>query len=146
MQMKTPTSNVPRKPLWALVASLTVLLGVAGARAGEPAPAPKAGAAKDPAAGEVTLKGTLGCGKCSFHEASACENVLKVKDGDKVETYLLADNAVSQANHEKVCGPSSPATVTGTVSAAKGKTKAKGKSKAKVDDRKILTASSITFE
>ena len=137
---------------WTLAASLAdvALLGVSAARAGEPAPAPKAGiataAAKEPAAGEVTLKGTLGCGKCSFHEASACENVLKVTTGDKTETYVLADNAVSKANHEKVCGPSSPATVTGTVAAAKGKAKGKGKSKAKGDERKVLTASSITFE
>ncbi|HVZ72064.1 MAG TPA: DUF6370 family protein [Polyangia bacterium] len=87
------------------------------------------------AAQEVTLKGTLGCGKCSFHEAKACENVLKVKVGDqgtKEESYLLADNAVSRANHEKVCGPASPATVTGSVSEEHG--------------RKILTASAITFE
>ena len=133
-----------KKRLWVLVVSLTALLGVSPARAGEPAPAPKAGAAAAAVPGEVTLKGTLGCGKCSFHEASACENVLKVKDGDKVETYLLADNAVSQANHEKVCGPSSPATVTGTVSTAKSKGKAKAKGKS--DARKVLTASSITFE
>ncbi len=72
--------------------------------------------------------------------------MLKVKDGHKVETSTLADNAVSQANHEKVCGPSSPATVTGTVSAAKGKPKGKSKAKGKVDDRKVITASSITFQ
>jgi hypothetical protein len=83
----------------------------------------------------VTLKGMLGCGKCSFHEAKACENVLKVKDASdpqKEETYKLADNEVSKANHEKVCGPASPATVTGTVQVKKGK--------------KILTATAITFD
>jgi hypothetical protein len=107
------------------------------ARAGEPPP-PATPAAT--AAEEVTLKGTLGCGKCSFHEAKACENVLKVGDGAQVETYLLADNAVSQANHEKVCGPAAPATVTGTVSAPSTKPGAKR------DRRKLLTASRITFE
>jgi hypothetical protein len=114
---------------------LPLLLLVTPARAGEPAPAAKAPAAA-PAVKEVTLTGTLGCGKCSFHEAKACENVLKVKDGGKVETYLLADNDVSRANHEKVCGPASPATVTGTVS----------KSKSKKDRRKVLTASAVTFD
>jgi hypothetical protein len=110
------------------------LLAAAPARAGAPeSPADRAPAA---AAKEVTLKGTLGCGKCSFHEAKACQNVLKVKDGEKVETYVLADNDVSRANHEKVCGPASPATVTGTVS----------KSKSKKDPRKVLTASAVTFD
>jgi hypothetical protein len=83
----------------------------------------------------VTLKGMLGCGKCSFQEAKACENVLKVKDAKnpkKVETYKLADNDVSKANHERVCGPASPATVTGTVETKDGK--------------KILTATAITFD
>jgi hypothetical protein len=93
-------------------------------------PAPKAAAG----AKEVTLKGMLGCGKCSFQEAKACQNVLKVKDGDKEVSYDLADNEVARANHEKVCGPASPATVTGTVE--------KGKKKG----RKLLTASAITFE
>jgi hypothetical protein len=94
--------------------------------------------AKDPGASaapvkEVTLKGMLGCGKCSFHEAKACENVLKVKtEGKKEDTYLLTDNEVARANHEKVCGPASPATVTGTV-------EAKGK-------KKILTATAIVFD
>jgi hypothetical protein len=129
---------------------LLLLFGPPIARAADPAPAANmpapvkdgsASAAKTPApvesgAQEVTLKGTLGCGKCSFHEAKACQNVLKVKNGAKQESYLLADNAVSQANHEKVCGPSAPATVTGTVS----------RPRSKKDRRKVLTASNITFD
>jgi len=91
-------------------------------------PAAEAGKPK-----EVTLKGQLGCGKCSFHEATACQNVLKVKDAAGKDTsYVLADNDVSRANHERVCGPASPATVTGTVSEKDGK--------------KVLTASAITFD
>jgi hypothetical protein len=115
-----------------------VLLAAPAARAGDPPAQPTKAAAPAPAAAahEVTLKGTLGCAKCSFHEADACQNELKVQAGDKVETYVLAPNAVSEANHEKVCGPSSPATVTGTVS----------KSKSKKDPRKVLTASTITFD
>jgi hypothetical protein len=124
--------NAAKNLTLALLASLTLLAGAGPARA--EAPAPKAAAA--PEAKEVTLKGTLGCAKCSFHEAKACENVLKVADGEKVETYVLADNDVSKANHEKVCGPSSPATVTGTVT----------KNKSKKDRRKVLTASAIKFE
>jgi hypothetical protein len=121
---------------WSLVASLVGLLSVAPARAASPDAPAKSPAPAASAAQEVTLKGTLGCGKCSFHEAKACENVLKVKDGEKETTYVLADNDVSRANHEKVCGPSSPATVTGKVS----------KPKSKKDGRKVLTASSITFD
>jgi len=126
---------------WLRVAPLAIIFAAGAARAGEPAPADDAPAAAQPGVKEVTLKGMLGCGKCSFHEAKACENVLKVKDGDKQESYLLADNAVSRANHEKVCGPASPATVTGTVQDTKAEKKAKKKA-----PRKLLTASAITFE
>jgi hypothetical protein len=118
-----------------VLALLTSLSGLARAEAEAPKAAPAQAAAK-----EVTLKGLLGCGKCSFQEAKACQNVLKVKDGDKEVSYQLADNEVARSNHEKVCGPASPATVTGTVSVGKGKTKGKEKG------RKILTATAITFE
>jgi hypothetical protein len=122
-----------------LLGSLCSLGLAASARAGEPADkAAPTGAAKpaavEAASTEVTLKGTLGCGKCSFHEAKACQNVLKVKrpGGGKDDSYLLADNDVSRANHEKVCGPASPATVTGTISKGNGK--------------KVLTATAIKFD
>lgn len=110
-----------------LALSTVSALGLAHAEAPKAAPSAPAAAAQ-----EVTLKGMLGCGKCSFHEAKACQNVLKVKDGDKEVSYQLADNEVGRANHEKVCGPASAATVTGTVAQKKGK--------------KILTATAITFE
>jgi hypothetical protein len=131
----------PKHLLSSSIAAALVLascLSAGPARAGDPPP-PKTATPTSGAAHEVTLKGTLGCAKCSFHEAKACENVLKVKSGDKTESYVLADNAVSRANHEKVCGPSSPATVTGTVSKPKPGAKKK-------DGRKVLTASAITFE
>jgi hypothetical protein len=102
-----------------LAAIITIVIALSAANAAKPK--------------EVTLKGQLGCGKCSFHEASACQNVLKVKDAaGKETTYVLADNDVSRANHEKVCGPASPATITGAVSEKDGK--------------KVLTASAITFD
>jgi hypothetical protein len=125
-----------------VAAALSLLSFSASAAPAGAAAAPAKDAAAQPGAQpgtkEVTLKGSLGCGKCSFHEAKACENVLKVQAGDKVETYLLADNEVSKANHEKVCGPASPATVTGTVTESKGKRGKPGK--------KVLTATSIKFE
>jgi hypothetical protein len=135
------------KKLTTTLTALALLLGpvsfVAPAGAREPTdeapPSPTAKAAPaDAATAAVTLTGTLGCGKCSFHEAKACQNVLKVKrphgakDGGKDDSYLLADNDVSRANHEKVCGPASPATVTGTISKAHGK--------------KVLTATAIKFD
>lgn len=117
-----------------LALALTSALTFTAATACAEAPAKVAPAKAAAGAKEVTLKGLLGCGKCSFQEAKACQNVLKVKDGDKDVSYDLADNEVARANHEKVCGPASPATVTGTVE--------KGKKKG----RKLLTATAITFE
>jgi hypothetical protein len=117
----------------ALALTLTVAASAHAEGPAKDAAPPKAAPAKASDAKEVTLKGMLGCGKCSFQEAKACQNVLKVQDGDKQVSYDLADNEVARANHEKVCGPASPATVTGTV--GKGK---KG--------RNTLTASAITFE
>jgi len=93
--------------------------------------AAKTEAAK-PAGKEVTLTGTFGCAKCSFKEAKACQNVLKVKKGGKEVTYELADNQVSKDHHEAIChDPGKPATVKGAVSEEGGK--------------KVLTASDIKF-
>lgn len=75
------------------------------------AKAPKAGVAP----GQVTLQGDLTCAKCGLHEASSCQSVLVVKEDGKDIKYYLAKNAVAAAEHEKVCGGSVPATVTGTV-------------------------------
>jgi hypothetical protein len=122
----------------ALAVAMLALLSTSSARAEAPPPEKAPAAQKAPAKGgkEVTLHGTLGCGKCSFREASACQNVLKVKNGANEDTYVLADNAVSQANHDKVCGPTSPATITGAVS----------KPDKRSHGRKVLTASAIKFE
>lgn len=89
--------------------------------------APAAKAAAKAAGPEVTLKGTMGCGKCAFHTADQCGNVLKVKDGGKETAYDLADNDMAKENH--VCSGTKEVTVKGTVSDKGGK--------------KLLTASEI---
>jgi hypothetical protein len=121
---------------WSLASALLALLSTTPARADAPTPATKAPATEKAPGKEVTLHGTLGCGKCSFHEASECQNVLKVKSGAKEDTYVLADNAVSQSHHDKVCGPTTTATVTGAIS----------KPDKRSHGRKVLTASAIEFE
>jgi hypothetical protein len=131
----SPMKKLTSSSLTAVVFSALVLLSVTPARADAPAPG-KAPAADKAPGKEVTLHGTLGCGKCSFHEASECQNVLKVKSGAKEDTYVLADNAVSQSHHDKVCGPTTTATVTGAVS----------KPDKRSHGRKVLTASAIKFE
>jgi hypothetical protein len=115
------------KPLIFFVALLSL---PAAAHAADKKTAP-AEAAK-PAGKEVTLSGTLGCGKCAFHEAKQCQNVLKVKEAGKEVSYQVADNAVSKENHEQVCSGPKAATVKGTVSEAGGK--------------KVVTPSEIKFD
>ena len=98
------------------------------------APAAKPAARKKSPGKEVTLKGDLTCAKCGLHEAGGCQNVLIVAAADKASAgaggtaavgqnvkYYLAKNAVAEENHEKVCGGSVPATVTGRVSEEGGK-------------------------
>ena len=84
---------------------------------------------------EVTLKGDLGCGKCSFKTTKECQNILKVTEGGKETMYYLADNSTSKEHHDDVCSGTKPATVTGTV-ADEGKG---------ADKKKVLTASEIKF-
>jgi hypothetical protein len=133
---KLTSSSPPRCPRLCAAAALLALLSTTPARADAPPAAPEKAPGAEKAGKEVTLHGTLGCGRCSFREASACQNVLKVKNGAKEDTYVLADNAVSQANHDKVCGPTSPATITGALS----------KPDKRSHGRKVLTASAIKFE
>ena len=111
--------------------SLLVVSLAASVQAADKKPAKAETAA--PAGKETVLTGTFGCAKCSFKEADKCQNVLKVKDGAKVTTYALADNAVSKEHHEDICHAEGgkPATVKGTVSGA--------------GDKKVLTASEITL-
>jgi hypothetical protein len=82
------------------------------------------------AAAPVTLQGDLTCAKCGLHEASSCQSVLVVKEDGRETKYYLTKNAVAAAEHEKVCGGSVPATITGTVKDEGG--------------RKVLTASTVS--
>ena len=104
---------------------------LAADKAEKPAKAEKA-AKGDKKGGEVTLSGEMVCGKCTLHETTKCQNVLKVTDAGKETKYYLAQNDVAKTNHEHVCSAPEKATVTGVVSDEGGK--------------KTLTASAIKFE
>src|SRR5262245_49052546 len=74
---------------------------------------------------EVTLKGTMVCGKCTLKETAACCNILKVKEGDKeVKYYLSPDDGGNKAKyHKEICpaGTEKEATVKGVVVEKGGK-------------------------
>jgi hypothetical protein len=122
----------------ALAFALT-LLTTTGARATEPKAPSDATKAEDQGK-EVTLKGTLGCGKCSFKTTTSCQNILKVKEGGKEVMYYLAANPTSEKNHEEVCDGPKSATVKGTVTQEEAKDPKKS---GKTVNKKILTASEI---
>jgi hypothetical protein len=71
---------------------------------------------------ETTVTGKVVCAKCSLKKADAskCQDVLVVKDGDKTAEYYIEKNAVS-AKFGHVCGGEKPAVVTGAVSEKDGK-------------------------
>jgi hypothetical protein len=86
---------------------LALVLGlVAGSQAGD----------------EKTVTGKVMCAKCTLKKADAtkCQDVLVVKDGDKTVEYYVEKNAVAtQFGH--TCQGEKPATVTGTVTEKDGK-------------------------
>lgn len=72
---------------------------------------------------EVTMTGTMVCGKCKLHETPECQNVLQVTDpsGNTVN-YYLTENKVSKDFHKNICtNDGEKATVTGTVEEKDGK-------------------------
>lgn len=74
------------------------------------------------AATAVTLKGTMVCAKCELHEGDMCQDVLKVKDGDKVVLYYLTEGKTAKDFHKNVChGPKENVSVTGVVGEKDGK-------------------------
>jgi hypothetical protein len=83
---------------------------------------------------EVSLTGSMACAKCVLKDAdaTACQSVLQVKDGDNTVRYYLADNQVAKDAHAKVCHHAvDKVTVTGTVEEKDGK--------------KWITASKVEF-
>ena len=71
---------------------------------------------------EITITGTMVCGKCTLHETKECQNVVQVTEDGKTVNYYLKQNDVSKAAHDPVCGGSSEkVTATGTVKEKGGK-------------------------
>ena len=71
---------------------------------------------------EVTITGSMVCGKCTLHESKSCENVVQVQQDGKTVNYYLKQNEVSKAAHDPICGGSAEkVTVTGTVKEKGGK-------------------------
>ena len=71
---------------------------------------------------EVTITGTMVCGKCTLHETKECQNVVQVEKDGKTVNYYLKQNDVSKDAHAAVChGDSEKVTVTGTVKEKEGK-------------------------
>jgi len=78
--------------------------------------------AADAAGKEVTVTGSMVCGKCTLHETDSCQNVIQVKQDGKTVNYYLAKNDVSDAMHGEVChGDARNVTATGTVTEKDGK-------------------------
>jgi Family of unknown function (DUF6370) len=74
------------------------------------------------AADETTVTGSVMCAKCSLKKADAskCQDVLVVKDGDNTTEYYVEKNAVAE-KFGHVCKDQKAATVTGTVTEKDGK-------------------------
>ena len=58
---------------------------------------------------ELSVKGTIMCGKCTLKETDVCQAALQVKrkgkDGKEVtRVVLLKNDAVTMAFHKKICG------------------------------------------
>ena len=72
---------------------------------------------------EVTLKGTMVCGKCTLGVCKKCTNVLQVKEGGKTVNYFIDDKGNKEKYHKAICpgGKEQEAEVTGTVSTKDGK-------------------------
>jgi hypothetical protein len=71
---------------------------------------------------EVTITGSMVCGKCTMHETKSCQNVVQVQQDGKTVNYYLAENDLSKANHKAICGgDAEKVTVTGIVKEKDGK-------------------------
>lgn len=72
---------------------------------------------------EVTITGSMVCGKCTLHLTKECQNVVQVEKDGKTVNYFLNENDVSKTAHMPICdsGDSEKVTVTGTVTEKDGK-------------------------
>jgi hypothetical protein len=71
---------------------------------------------------DVTLTGTLVCGKCKLEITKSCQNVLQVEKDGKTVNYFLTQNKVSKDFHHEICkNDGEKVTVTGTVKEEDGK-------------------------
>jgi hypothetical protein len=97
--------------------TFTLMLAAGLMLAGYMAKADDAAAGKD-----ITITGSMVCGKCTLHETKSCQNVVQVKQDGKNVNYYLKQNDVSKAAHDPVCGGGAEqVTVTGTVVEKDGK-------------------------
>ena len=69
---------------------------------------------------EVTLKGTVECGKCHLKKEKSCATVVVVKESGKEVVYYF-DKDSSKKFHEDICTEAKEGTVTGTVMEKDGK-------------------------
>jgi len=77
--------------------------------------------AKD-ASKEVTITGTMVCGKCKLHITKECQDVLQVEKDGKTVNYFLTQNKVATDFHPNICqNDGEKVTVTGTVKEKGGK-------------------------
>jgi len=72
---------------------------------------------------EVTLKGTMVCGKCTLKICPKCTNVLQVEEDGKTVNYFIEDKGGKAPYHKAICpkDATQKAEVTGTVSTKDGK-------------------------
>jgi hypothetical protein len=71
---------------------------------------------------EVTLKGTIVCGKCALKQTKKCSNAIQVKEDGKEVVYFFLDTGNKEDYHEAICGKEGKeGKVTGIVSEKDGK-------------------------
>ncbi len=80
---------------------------------------------------EVTMEGTVVCGKCELKKSAKCEVAFLVKKGDTTTTYWF-DKDASGKYHDDVCQETKAGKVTGTVK--------------KVGDKMVLTVTKLEYK
>jgi type 1 fimbria pilin len=71
---------------------------------------------------EVTVQGTILCAKCTLHDEAMteCQNVLQVKEGDRVVNYYIVKNDVGKTLGD-VCKGKKEAKIQGSVAEKDGR-------------------------